>query len=328
MGRFYGHWGRILMAHKRYCWVLLIVLACGTGGDPGSGAKNLPNPGFSPYTVHRDAMNETIGLLKSGGYGSPFARVEGESVALYVHRCIEDDCRIFRTHSDDGVHFDDPTQPFPTLTDVRDPFVYSTTRGDVMYVVNSAHTQLLRISLLTPNRSTVLYSTASDETVHEPSAVTIQGDTKVFGILKRNGQRQLVQFSEDGPQPVSFALCTDSDEACWARGELFSAEVRGLRTQLGEMRYRLLFSIEGTAGQQVLGFAQSADGYTWRNFPFNPSVESSSSLGSSTHIRFGQRYFIYGEAGRRNPRVMAAINDQGWPSMVWDRDPGPGMPED
>ena len=267
-------------------------------------------------------MDQTMPVFSEEGYVGPFARLESNQIALYVHRCEEESCRIFRSSSTDGLTFDTPQPIAFQSVDLRDPFIYPTKGGDMVYGVDRDQSHIIRMRLDGQGEPEVMYTATDGETVHDPSIITIDGQTVIFAIVRQNDISSFSRLVDGTFEPLELSLCVETTDVCWARGHIQSAEVRALRTALGRPMYRVLFSIEGAAGQGVWGFAQSSTGLSWSAFPFNPGVESSAHLGAATQVRSGGRYLIYGEAGRRRPRVITAVNDSGWPSMVWAPTPG------
>ena len=117
-------------------------------------------------------MDQTMPVFSEEGYVGPFARLESNQIALYVHRCEEEACRIFRSASTDGLTFDTPQPIAIQSVHLRDPFIYPTHGGDMVYGVDPDQSHIIRMRL--DGQENRRWSYAHDgETVHDPSIITI-----------------------------------------------------------------------------------------------------------------------------------------------------------
>jgi hypothetical protein len=297
--------------------LMLFALGCGTGGDPGDGSQNLPNPGFAPYTVYLGPDDRAVNLFPDRpNLGAPFARIEGDRVALYLHECpAEAPCRIVRADSKDGINFDEPDTFAEHPDGLMDPFVSDSAGQTTLWAVTADGTQVVRQTGQSGPFTEVLR--APQETVFaSPSVRIIQGVVHLFLIEVFDDRRIVTHQLVGGDEKTTLqGLCGFA--GCRGVEQLQDVEVRYAVTPAGRRIWRALLSGQDLDGNGVLNFAASNDGHEWSPFAFNPAITSGGSLRSGTQIVFDERYHVYAVSGRSATRIVLAVNDRPGGSQRW-----------
>ena len=62
----------------------------------------------------------------------------------------------------------------------------------------------------------VVYTAHDGETVHDPSIITIDGQTVIFAIVRQNDISSFSRLVDGTFEPFQLSLCDDTADGCWA----------------------------------------------------------------------------------------------------------------
>ena len=293
----------------------MVLTGCAAGGDPGSGAEALPNPGYAPYTVHGEGDAGLTAVLPRGAGRDLMAYLHQDQVNLVYTRCSEGEaCAIAGVTSDDGLAFSPETTLLTDPRGLSGPYLEASPDGDALWVVVGEGAALGRAPADGDGFGAVEVALEGGP-FSAPSVVDGPAGRWLFFV--REGYlygAAAVGSGWDTPAPV-LGPCDEPD--CWPEDGVEYAEVRLGVSATGRRVYRAAF-VNAGGGERAVGFAVSDDGSTWSTVSFNPTfvLERGTVVGLS-NLRAGGRYLLYFARGREAPVTGAAINAAGAPSVVF-----------
>ena len=299
--------------------LFICLFGCGTGGVPGDGGRALPNPGYAPYELQLDADGRARDLFPNEiGLGGPFARVEGQTLALYMHQCRTDaPCRVVRCTSKDGSSFSTPEVVAEHPDGLRDPFIREVDGGLTLWSVSDDGRRLNELSLDGESLTQTVHQLGDEEgRLSSPSIIEMGGRQQLFLMHDHEGVTTILHRTAPGEALDSLhGIC--SERPCPETERLTGLEVRYASSGTGRGVLRALLSTTMGSENGVLSFAASHNGQDWSPFAFNPALSGGGSLGHASQVLFKGSYYVFAVSGRAETRIVVAINERPAASQRW-----------